>query len=1055
MHEETNFAEQFKKNAKRSKPPPSLSIPDPIDLFKLELLNRPPSVPILGRRLSSESHLNNKDRNSPVLNSRVTDRQFRRKSIPDRLKKKSSIVTKKSEGKLKVPQKYPDTKPPLDKSSKLLKVKSSKTLIKKSNLSTPHLNKIKKTVNKLLGGEFIDKRKFENNTPNKVIRKNSDGKECEELRRNQFEPRNLIVKHTAENFTKPEKLNKPAHKSSRSALSLRHEDRTKVVRKKSKKMVLVDNNRVTSPPKKRAGKKSEGAERSSSQSKTTKKRQKSKKSGKKIRKQSSEGKPKYTKEPKIIVAKPKIPRLSNEIKEDMTEKWLEHSFFMNSKNKQIESLDFDENLYEDPVINFNVSDLQSSNEAQLNFSIPSTGGWLSKISSVPVLSVPDTMGNRPKSPIPPDLERSNRVKIFKRSVNAPNKSAIQEKAAISIQRVFRGYRTRKDILEDRNKALKTEENEGFALENSLINKKLNKLFLNYSSEEEQQVKLQNSLENIQNSFEENTDKSDYQAPKPAETIIDPQFLSPINNGVLLKMTELTKRIKQEQKNYEILERDSKEVENLLYLDTLKQKKASIDDLRKKDLEDIKNLTPNNGSESQIFDIFQNIINRRYETINSMFDENIKAVQEALAQPVLTEESSIKIDPRVFKCKDMPLQTSETVSLSAGLIKNKNDRKIEAKIGDLAAEDSELSVKAVDFKLMKKNNRHEARFYKNLEKCANKVNIESESRAKSPEILSSYLVFRNMPQPSKPIYPDPEVPQTNSRSKPDSEPLGHSSKIVWIDEVAMPSNIDLTDLLIESSISELYQFLLSDLISDLFRIPAQFIKDLSEELVMAILLHEIQDQVQEMRKDYDEESILNIIQKVFIKTQNLIVTELLKPLEKDPLLVLSEIQEAEIGCGFLPEEKYAMLNWEAFQDDLTHSNLSIKIFNTMVFDCINECLERLIVKEDLPWASVKYKKILVRTSEDVVNYIVNRLIKFSEIRAGEIVYEEIGNDSKRSEKENIQKRELDIVKMLAIEVVEDEMEWVKYDKEELQGRLDLADMILEQEIDGIVEILFSE
>jgi len=272
---------------------------------------------------------------------------------------------------------------------------------------------------------------------------------------------------------------------------------------------------------------------------------------------------------------------------------------------------------------------------------------------------------------------------------------------------------------------------------------------------------------------------------------------------------------------------------------------------------------------------------------------------------------------------------------------------------------------------------------------------------------------------------------------------------------MPTNLDLTDLLIESTISELYHFLLSDLLSDLFRIPAQFIQDLSEELVMAILLHEIQEQVQDMRKDYDEESILGVVQKVFIKTQNLIVTELLKPLERDPLLVLSEIQEAEIGCGFSPEEKYAMLNWEAFQDDLTHPNLPIQIFNTMVFDCINECLERLIVKEDLPWATAKYKKILVRSSEDVVNYIVNRLVRFSEIRAGEIVYEEVGNDSKRSEKENIQKREADIVKMLAIEVLENESEWVKYDKEELQGRLDLADMVLEHEIDAIVGILFID
>lgn len=1039
MHEESNFVDRFKKNPKRSKAPPCLCIPDPLDLFKLDVINRPPSVPILGRRFSSESLLNNKEGNSPLLNSKIPRRPYRRKSIPDRLHKKSSISHKKLENKLKPSQKYPETKPPLDKSSKLLKYKSSKNLIRKLNINTPQINKNKKIVNKGLVGDFIEKRRFDNNTPNKVLKKSGEWKECEEVKKSHVEPRNLIVKHTSDPFAKVDKL-KSIHKSSRSALSLRFEEN--LPKRKNKKSALNGQDHILSS-KKKSSKKSD-AERSSSQSKITKKSSKPKKTVKKGRKNSSEATNKHSKEGKKVMKKSKISKPVSGHKQEMPEKWLEHSFF-ETKNKQVESLEFDDNLYEDPINYFMGSDFQSSNEIHLNFSIPSTDDRLSKISSVPVLSVPESANNRPKSPIPPELDKSNRVKILKKTGNFPSKS--EQNAAILIQKVFRGYRDRKLLKENLENLKEFNENSFFSYKS---HKKLVENSNRYSTET--RFRPQNSIEEFHCLSEENADKSDYQAPKPAEIQIDPHISSPVNSAVLLKMTELTKRLKQEQKNYEILERDSKEMENLLYLDTLKQKKANIEDLRKRDLEAIKKLTPNNGSESEIFGIFQNIINRRYETINSMFDENIKAVQEALAQSVFSEESfSVKVDERAFRVKDIPLQTSETVTLSAGLGKAK------AKECEVASKEieREVCVSSVDFKNIKEKSNYETRFYNNLGKANTKQITEVRIQARSPEINESYVVFKSTPQVLKPITQDPEIMNFKPQQKLESEKLGHSSRIVWIDEVAMPSNIDLTDLIIESSISDLYEQILSDIIDDLFKIPPKFIQDLSEELITAILLHEIQEQVQEMRKDYDEESILSIIQKVFIKTQNLIVSELLKPLEKDPLVYLSEIQEAEIGCGFLPEEKYAMLNLEAFQDDLSHQKAPIRIFNTMVFDCINECLEKLIVKEDLPWASTRYKKVLVRTSEDVINYIVNRLVRFSEIKAGEIAYEDVGNEAKRSEKIVSQKREVDIVKMLAIEVGEDEMEWIRYDKEELQVRLDLADMILEGEIDVIVDLLFNQ
>ena len=127
--------------------------------------------------------------------------------------------------------------------------------------------------------------------------------------------------------------------------------------------------------------------------------------------------------------------------------------------------------------------------------------------------------------------------------------------------------------------------------------------------------------------------------KPEKTL-ETKVLSPLHNGRHLKNTEMKTRISQEQENLEKLEQSYKEIESFMSLASLKQKKANIENLRNSDLEKIKQLTSKNGSENEIFKLFQDIINRRYEKINDMFEENIKAVQEALAQSVLSEDSSM-------------------------------------------------------------------------------------------------------------------------------------------------------------------------------------------------------------------------------------------------------------------------------------------------------------------------------------------------------------------------------------------------------------------------------
>ena len=74
-------------------------------------------------------------------------KKYRRKSIPDRLDKKISQKSKKSESKIRLVSKNSEFKPLLNKSGKIVTVKTNKVL-KKPSFCIPHSKKPKKTGSK-------------------------------------------------------------------------------------------------------------------------------------------------------------------------------------------------------------------------------------------------------------------------------------------------------------------------------------------------------------------------------------------------------------------------------------------------------------------------------------------------------------------------------------------------------------------------------------------------------------------------------------------------------------------------------------------------------------------------------------------------------------------------------------------------------------------------------------------------------------------------------------------------------------------------------------------
>ena len=226
--------------------------------------------------------------------------------------------------------------------------------------------------------------------------------------------------------------------------------------------------------------------------------------------------------------------------------------------------------------------------------------------------------------------------------------------------------------------------------------------------------------------------------------------------------------------------------------------------------------------------------------------------------------------------------------------------------------------------------------------------------------------------------------------------------------------------------------------------------LSDELISAILLHEILSQIEDMRKEFDELGIINVSDQVFNRANNELVELMNTPFEPDALRVLSEIQETEIGTGFELETIISILNVEAFDDIIENDNKFVTIFNKLVFDGINESLKNMQGKKELPWVFSRNIMPKFENLKSLQNEVEKRMLCCNGTKAGLIFYE----NYRMSEVMVLENREQGIIKALTQEIYDDDGLWNTYDNEETQAKLDLADMVLELTIEEIIDTLFS-
>lgn len=1076
---------------------PSLLVSEYAETFHPFGLCRPPSVPVLGRKLSSESIATLYDENSSRMPYpiKLLEKKYRRKSNP--LKFEDSAKKSKKNTNIKTKSKLLDEKTE-NKTFKnrpftLSKVTSYKYITNKNNFN--HTKKIKRSNSKISVANFD----FINHTPErkkslkslvtKSLKKHKKHKQ-------ELEIKNKIHQQKSELFKKNiEELNKMTRKDNFLKFKQKvfhpklpwgaDENRIKksLDQKKDPKVKYID---ITPPRKVKVSKRKLIEDpfgqvySKKSVHKASPEIKKYLKDQKKIRKKSKEIEEeiKLEKENRRIsqlkyldvvtrqlAEKPKKRKKIKKktLKRVPEKKWLNQSFSGSS--------DKEEKLLKK---NLSLSDIYSTDEingrqckafgnfdnyAILNSGVNSTelvNEILSKKSPPEVeiekisVSLPESndLPSEKSKEIPrkliknqkPDVftfkskeyilknpaELSEELKGLKKSNEARNK------AATKIQAWMRGLLARKaakelsDSLNQKKLKILSDSNswmyrkqypdslESFPEEDEEVNKILKSL--KFKPSNLQNLVLEKSIDSVdQKPFELNSDSI---------TLNQILLLSPVPQAKNMNLNQFNKRLLQEQENLKILEQQNKEIENLIIPGLLKpNKKEDLDALRSRDLKEIKQIALRTGSEPEILKIFQSIIDRRYEKINSFFDENIKAVKDALASSIINDEKSIVDSIESYK---------SIIELNLDDNQDELDLMLRQMIGT-------KHVKEIEDQILKD-------FHSQA--------VFSDHESPEPSVIDPQFPQKPHPMAISKKSPEPSVPECiqspqNLLKSKNIDKYRHS-KIIWIDEVAIPSAVDYSDVLITSTIDQLEEIVYCDILDLIWYVPGDYISQLSEDIIISILNNEILMANEDFKNLLSQESVMSFVKEIFDCCGNDLVEDLNSPKSADFLELLSKMEESEIGCSLPVEICEPKIDPSAFFKLTEQDSDYMCIFKKMVFDCINETLYLLENKTDLPWTGTRQPQYKYQNKAELLAKVQSILAKWNGPKSGKVFIK----DKSRLSEEVLNKQNEEIVlKILAQETYEEDKKWIEYNFEETQVKLDMADIVLEHLIEELYFNIF--
>ena len=403
-----------------------------------------------------------------------------------------------------------------------------------------------------------------------------------------------------------------------------------------------------------------------------------------------------------------------------------------------------------------------------------------------------------------------------------------------------------------------------------------------------------------------------------------------------------------------------------------------------------NISPELSSEAEIIRLFQEIIVKKYSNLDLVLEKNIQVLKDALADSLSSKSKTESIELKKKLQRISTEESSEDIDqILKDLIGTQDIYKIEVEV-------------LQDFI----------------------HSFPGSNNSPVPSILSQYnsnpaLVPENF-----------EIPVFKSENNLEEIPSQVSS-------VQESEPLDL----LETYLNKIEDQLITSIFLNSMQDP---IIDFSEDLLMSLIETEAILINHEFKMALSDQSLHHFTDQVMNRFKPIIISELAEFRQDDPVDLLAMMQESEIGSGHFPEILFAVIDPKLFLDIIQEDPLFVCIFKKMVFDCINENLNKFISKLPTPWGDGQLirKNLEFYTIFKEIDY---KLSVCNQFRMGKIF------TSGETEMGIIKTREDKIMKVINYENHEGECKWVDYGFEENQVKLDLADMMLESLVEEAIEI----
>jgi hypothetical protein len=337
------------------------------------------------------------------------------------------------------------------------------------------------------------------------------------------------------------------------------------------------------------------------------------------------------------------------------------------------------------------------------------------------------------------------------------------------------------------------------------------------------------------------------------------------------------------------------------------------------------------------------------------------------------------------------------------------------------------------------------------------------------------------RPPAPLSTIEEFERSKGSSSSIGEDIGASeeSDIEWVEELRSPRVIDANFM--NEVAEELLKRLLNE---DLVPVPSRNLPDLPPLNLQELPPRPVEGltTTTEPRINTDQVAVKKYVEEIFnacLQRKTEFMQNIQKPLFSNPPEILARMQENEIGTPNLHDFQIpqAVLGVDLYlqlerlreesshRDELSPGTLQLvseaeHIHNKMIFDAVNEALQRYrpygTKGLPMPWSAgsreVSSKALNV---DRAVKEVIQEVEKWSLVQAGKVPTGDMMLSSGMLDEEHLRQiREERLANMLADEVIERDAEWVDYEFEETQVKLDLADMVLEHLITETIAVLDS-